>query len=210
MRSTRVTTVLLPLEPVTATTGARAARANNSISLTSGNSAAACLGRDADIQTQSGRNDHLGYSLQPPRMKALELDLQLRLRSCARLRAPAGSRGCRSPASPRRVRPGIAPPRVTVAPRPTTSVRLFDSEPLISSSHNCAAVLIGILQYSRERPLPDLQAGKADQHEDDRDNPETHDHLGFRPALEFEVVVQRGHSKNAPAGQLVGGNLDHD
>ena len=45
-----------------------------------GDSAAARFGRDADIQTQSRRNDHLGYSLQPPRMEAFELDLQLRLR----------------------------------------------------------------------------------------------------------------------------------
>src|SRR5690348_16526398 len=54
-----------------------------------------------------------------------------------------------------------------------------------------------------------LEAGEADQDKYARDNPEAHDHPRLRPALEFEVVVDRRHAEHALAGQLETGDLDH-
>ena len=67
-----------------------------------GDSTSSCLGRDADIQTQSGRNDHLGYPLQPSQMEALKFDLQIRL---------CGAQGFQ----PGRVRPAVDHPHLLAA-----------------------------------------------------------------------------------------------
>src|SRR5690606_1470952 len=47
-----------------------------------------------------------------------------------------------------------------------------------------------------------FQAGKTDQHQDHRDDPEAHDHPGLGPAFEFKVVMDRRHAEHALAGQL--------
>src|SRR5215831_4988105 len=54
-----------------------------------------------------------------------------------------------------------------------------------------------------------LQRGEADQHQHDADDPEAHDHARLRPALQFEVVMDRRHAEHALAGHLEAGHLDH-
>src|SRR5690606_2416801 len=68
------------------------------------------------------------------------------------------------------------------------------------------AELVGSDQHSL---LPQLQRGKADQHQYHGDVPDTYDHPCFGPALEFEMVMNGRHAEHALAGQLERGDLDH-
>jgi hypothetical protein len=42
------------------------------------------------------------------------------------------------------------------------------------------------------------------------DNPKPHDHLGFHPSLQFEMVMERGHLENPPFPELKGDHLHDD
>src|SRR6476620_4010150 len=55
-----------------------------------------------------------------------------------------------------------------------------------------------------------LHRGEAQQREDEGHDPETDHHLGFLPAAELEVVVERGHAEDALAAQLEGEDLQDD
>src|SRR5205814_843926 len=50
---------------------------------------------------------------------------------------------------------------------------------------------------------PQLQRGEADHRQDGGNDPEAEDDGGLGPALLLEVMVQRRHAKDAPAGHLV-------
>ena len=50
--------------------------------------------------------------------------------------------------------------------------------------------------------MAQLQGGQAQQDQHHGDDPEPHDDARLRPALEFEVVVNRRHAEDALAGQL--------
>ena len=51
-------------------------------------------------------------------------------------------------------------------------------------------------------PLAQFQSSEANERQDHRDNPETHDYGAFLPALLFEMVMQRRHSEHALSRQL--------
>src|SRR5450631_2402720 len=70
-------------------------------------------------------------------------------------------------------------------PRPTTRTRLF-----------CSSI-----------QLSQFQGGQREQREDQRCDPEAHNHFRLRPAQQFEVMVNRRHLENAFLAQLVGTNL---
>src|SRR5579862_5141677 len=53
-----------------------------------------------------------------------------------------------------------------------------------------------------------FQRRQAEEDQHHRDDPEPHDDLVFLPALQFVVVVQRRHAKDALAGQLERSHLD--
>src|SRR5579863_5973714 len=53
-----------------------------------------------------------------------------------------------------------------------------------------------------------FQRGQRKQREDQRYDPETHDDFRFAPAQQFEMMMQRGHAKNALTGELERADLD--
>src|SRR5690606_16939556 len=55
-----------------------------------------------------------------------------------------------------------------------------------------------------------LQGGKPDQRQDQRDDPEADDDLRLAPALFLEMVVDRGHQEDPLAGALEVEHLDDD
>src|SRR5512145_2820617 len=57
--------------------------------------------------------------------------------------------------------------------------------------------------------LPQLERQEGDERQHDRDDPEAHDDLGLRPALQLVVVVDGGHAEDPSAGPLEPGHLDH-
>src|SRR5580704_5894915 len=69
-----------------------------------------------------------------------------------------------------------------VRANPTTSTRLFFS--------------------SIERLLPQFQRGQCKQRKNQRDDPKPHDHLGFTPANQFKMMVDRRHAENPLAPKL--------
>src|SRR5216683_5368892 len=56
---------------------------------------------------------------------------------------------------------------------------------------------------------PQLQRGEADHRQDGGNDPEAEDDGGLGPALLLEMVMQRRHLEDAPAGHLVRQHLDH-
>src|ERR1700744_842949 len=56
----------------------------------------------------------------------------------------------------------------------------------------------------------DLQRRQTDHREDHRDDPKPDHDSWLRPALLFEVMMQRRHQEDAPAGTLVPEHLDDD
>src|SRR5262249_30030536 len=58
--------------------------------------------------------------------------------------------------------------------------------------------------------LPQLQCRKAGNRQDRGDDPEANDDFWLFPALLLEMMVQRRHAEDAPAGQFVAGDLDDD
>src|SRR5581483_11923533 len=57
-------------------------------------------------------------------------------------------------------------------------------------------------------PLPQLERGQPEQGQHDRDDPEADDDGRLRPAQLLEVVVDRRHQEDAPAGALEPRDLD--
>src|SRR5262249_22307164 len=49
-----------------------------------------------------------------------------------------------------------------------------------------------------------------EQRKNQRGNPEAHDHLGFAPAQQFEMVMNRGHAEDALPSQLERKHLQDD
>ena len=45
--------------------------------------------------------------------------------------------------------------------------------------------------------LPQLQCTHGQQGQRDGNDPKADNHLGFRPALQFKMMVQRSHAKNS-------------
>src|SRR5215472_9286726 len=58
--------------------------------------------------------------------------------------------------------------------------------------------------------LPQFQSRQREQCEDQRGNPEAHDHLGFAPAQQFEMMMNRSHTENALPSQLERKHLQDD
>src|ERR1700694_4254198 len=61
-----------------------------------------------------------------------------------------------------------------------------------------------------EKPSSDLQRRQAHQGQDHRDDPETDHDGGLGPALLLEVMMQRRHQEDAPAGAFEPDHLDDD
>src|SRR6266851_1674135 len=57
---------------------------------------------------------------------------------------------------------------------------------------------------------PELQSGETGHRQDGGDDPEAEDDGGLGPALLLEMMVQRRHAEEAPAGPFVGQDLDDD
>src|SRR5512142_391380 len=57
---------------------------------------------------------------------------------------------------------------------------------------------------------PDLERAHGEKRQDDGDDPEADDDLRLGPALELEVVVDRGHAEDALARRLVREHLEDD
>src|SRR5216683_6966700 len=57
---------------------------------------------------------------------------------------------------------------------------------------------------------PELQGGETGHRQDGGDDPEAEDDGGLGPALLLEMMVQRRHAEDAPAGPFVGQDLDDD
>src|SRR6266568_2677056 len=85
-----------------------------------------------------------------------------------------------------------------VLARPTTRTRLFRSS------------MDADIFFSLLNSLPQFQSRQCEQRKNQRGNPEAHDHLGFAPAQQFEMMMNRGHAKNAFPAQLERKNLQND
>ena len=152
--------------------------------------------------------------LTPSSQRAIERrrhDLSARARSCSsrepRRRCAAVDHAHGSPRARDSAR------RIPGGAEPTIRLVLLQSPAPVPARQpcRCAAASSSIAALPRfAASSADLQARQADQHQDHGDDPETHDHLRLGPTLELEVVMDRRHAKNAPAGHLVGGNLDDD
>src|SRR5208283_5345933 len=102
-------------------------------------------------------------------------------------------------------------------PRPTTSTRLlFRSIKFFSPRRHgdtekkqtrCWSP--PCLRASVVHSLSQFQRGQRKQRKYQRCNPEAHNHFRFRPAQQFEVMVNRRHLENAFLAQLVGTNLQN-
>ena len=55
-----------------------------------------------------------------------------------------------------------------------------------------------------------FQTRETDQYENDGNNPETNNNLGFSPTFEFKMMMQWRHSKYALARHFEGGDLNDD
>src|SRR3989338_4262222 len=181
--------VVLPFEPVTATTVPRRKRQASSSSemisipfpraWTRAGSSSGTPGlktmRSAARKSASSWPAHFTLTPRARRAAASAATADSGLSSLTVTRAPRAARK----------RAAAAPVRAS----PTTSAfRSFSS--IVSS--------------------PQLQRAQGEQRENQRGNPETDDDLRLLPPDELEVVVERGHAEDAPAGQLEGADLqDH-
>src|SRR5690606_27922240 len=189
-----IVTVLLPFEPVMATTRERAsfARANNSTSPTTGKPrSSACLTCDS----RSATPGLIATSSIPSKLDARKGPASRRTSgSSAASRAPLGG-SVRESATRTR-----APCRTSqramdrpVAPRPSTSTFLpFSPQALIAAPTVTVPFALSC--------SPQLQSGQADEDQHHCDDPEPDHHLIFFPAFELVVVVQRRHAKDPPPG----------
>src|SRR4051812_18166791 len=84
-------------------------------------------------------------------------------------------------------------------PRPTTRI-------LLSLTPISAARPLNRLCHGF-RALAQLQCGESKECKYQRRHPEAHDHFGFRPSEQLEVVVQRRHLEDALLAELVRADL---
>src|ERR1700719_3926104 len=63
---------------------------------------------------------------------------------------------------------------------------------------------------SQTRSLPQFKGGQCKERKDQRQNPETHDHLGLAPTQKFKMMMDRRHTKNAFAAQLERAHLQNN
>jgi hypothetical protein len=183
MSATSVVTVLLPLEPVTPITGARTARANNSMSPSTGiplARAACTIGSDSDTpgDTTSCVAPRRSVASNPPVCTAT---------SAATRCSSASSGGAARLSMDDHVVARLA----QMAGHRKTGATEPDDDAALACPHQRT--------FSVARPSSTR---------DHRDDPEAHDHLGLGPALELEVMMQRRHAEDAPAGELVGADLE--
>src|SRR5690606_13528978 len=188
---TRVVTVLLALEPVMAMIGARASRANSSISPESftPRRAASCNAGEATARpglTRSSSARQRNSTSSAPQRTSTPGN------SCCKVASSGGLARVSATANDNPRRAKWRTRDMPLLPRPTTMRNWSEAIRLMS--------FFASTQF---------QGGQTDQHEDHRDDPEAHDDARFGPAFEFEVVVDRRHAEHPLAGQLEGGNLNH-
>src|SRR5713101_5782055 len=58
-------------------------------------------------------------------------------------------------------------------------------------------------------PLPQFQRGQRSERKDQRRNPEAHDDFRLAPAHQLEMMVDRGHAKNALPREAERGDLQN-
>ncbi len=102
---------------------------------------------------------------------------------------------------------GLSSQAVTSAPPAISALAVAEPEPPRPKRATFfpASVVTGIMTAS-----PQLQGGKAEHGKADGDDPEADHHLALGPALLFEMVVDRRHEEDAPAGHLEEADLDDD
>src|SRR3972149_3122802 len=59
-------------------------------------------------------------------------------------------------------------------------------------------------------PSSQFQGGERDERQQERNNPEPHNDLGFGDPVEFVMMVDRCHAKDPPPGGLVREDLKED
>ena len=64
--------------------------------------------------------------------------------------------------------------------------------------------------FSDSQTVSVEQAEQSQSGQSHGDDPEAGDHLGFCPAGQLKVMMERAHFKHASAGRLVRSDLDHD
>src|SRR5690554_1912935 len=189
MAPSRVVTVLLALEPVIATIGASASRANNSMSpttLTPASMAALIAGVAKAIP---------GLTINSPALLNNAASSSPKCRSAMgakrlSLSSPGGlarvSQTANGKSRPARYRATDRP----VAPSPTMI--------------RCLSVVISDTLFSSTQ----LERGQTDQHQYHGNDPETHDDPRLGPTLQFEMVVNGRHTEHPATSQLERGHLD--
>lgn len=65
-------------------------------------------------------------------------------------------------------------------------------------------------QSERHRQLPQFQSGQPGNGTNERKDPKADNDLGFSPPLQFKVVMDRRHFKDAFFAELVGADLQDD
>src|SRR5688500_3643138 len=187
--------VLLPFEPVMPTTGPFRNGKASSTSAIPGSPrrrAAASSGRSSGTP---------GESTTPSRPSGRDSGSRPSASSTPGSRSRSGAP---ISAAPRRSTPTTSTPRARRKraaagpdrPRPYTSTRRQSPSP-----HGTCIPLLAPLAAQ-------LQGRQTHQREQNRQDPEPHDDLGLRPAGEREMVVQRRHAEDPPAGELERGDLD--
>src|SRR4029077_9342428 len=109
------------------------------------------------------------------------------------------------------------PASTAVLREPSLSSQATQSIPAASRARTVASPERASPSTTKDEPLktarsiihsPQLQRGETDHRQDGGNDPEAEDDGGFGPALLLEMVMQRRHPEDAPAGHLVGQDLD--
>ena len=202
MSATMVVTVLLPLEPVMATTGVAPDGAGEQLDVTAHRNMRrhqGLLERGLRERYARAHDDVVQHACESLSGKPAEGNSAPRetLR-CTALTGRAATAGC--------------PPPSRGDPFPVSQMTHTGKPGLAETHHqSCfAGSDIGVFDpVSQLCPLTviiacsaNLQGSQPDHYQNHGDDPEANDDPGFRPALELEVMMQRRHAENALAGQL--------
>ena len=180
------TTVLLPLEPVTATMGPRASRENRSISPVTGTPAATASSSAGSRRSTPGLTTS---SPAPSRLPA---------RKPPSSTSMAGS-SFRKLGQPRRPRAAV---HHAETPAAAAEMARAGKAGVAETDDHTGGFLSGGACHHGFRASAQFQRNQPEQDQHQGDDPEAHDHPRFRPAFELEMVVQWRHAENAPAGEL--------
>src|SRR5579884_29261 len=196
MSATRVTTVVLPLVPVTARRGAVVQVEASSISLTTGVGAPSektgCLAGTPGLTTTSSARRAMASSRSGSGASVSSTPSS----TAADRVASVGRSSTTSTSQPRSVSRRATARPVTASP--TTTARLMPSSLRGPSVDPPEAEEVGIEDPERQ--------GGAQPGQD----PEPHDDGGLGPAQQLEVVVERGHAEHPPVEQAEAHDLyDH-